>query len=156
MVEDWVASNAWPLHLLRTAGGSAAGVASARCDGSTVAWSLQQSRGAYRVVFTISSVRTAGKPKSMLTTSVSHGPLHVGEQYNLCRSAGLGWHPLSTNVQPKLRSKSSSVLQMHATINGVMPSASALFGPALSSSSCLLYTSPSPRDQRGSRMPSSA
>ena len=29
-------------------------------------------------------------------------------------------------------------------------------GPAMSTMSCLLYTSPSPRDQRGSRMPSSA
>ena len=28
--------------------------------------------------------------------------------------------------------------------------------PKLNSQSCLLYTSPSPRDQRGSRMPSSA
>ena len=31
-----------------------------------------------------------------------------------------------------------------------------LHGPVGSSKSCLLYTSPSPRDQRGSRMPSSA
>ena len=30
------------------------------------------------------------------------------------------------------------------------------FGRRMSWSSCLLYTSPSPRDQRGSRMPSSA
>ena len=30
------------------------------------------------------------------------------------------------------------------------------FSKALPSSACLLYTSPSPRDQRGSRMPSSA
>ena len=29
-------------------------------------------------------------------------------------------------------------------------------GPAIEINSCLLYTSPSPRDQRGSRMPSSA
>ena len=29
-------------------------------------------------------------------------------------------------------------------------------GPGLGSLTCLLYTSPSPRDQRGSRMPSSA
>ena len=32
----------------------------------------------------------------------------------------------------------------------------ARFAPALQSLICLLYTSPSPRDQRGSRMPSSA
>jgi len=30
------------------------------------------------------------------------------------------------------------------------------FGGTRNSTSCLLYTSPSPRDQRGSRMPSSA
>ena len=30
------------------------------------------------------------------------------------------------------------------------------FTPAASATTCLLYTSPSPRDQRGSRMPSSA
>ena len=32
----------------------------------------------------------------------------------------------------------------------------ALLGSVLTSKNCLLYTSPSPRDQRGSRMPSSA
>ena len=31
-----------------------------------------------------------------------------------------------------------------------------LFDPTFLSNDCLLYTSPSPRDQRGSRMPSSA
>ena len=31
-----------------------------------------------------------------------------------------------------------------------------IFDNAIRSSNCLLYTSPSPRDQRGSRMPSSA
>ena len=37
----------------------------------------------------------------------------------------------------------------------VSPTATAHF-PAAKKDACLLYTSPSPRDQRGSRMPSSA
>ena len=38
----------------------------------------------------------------------------------------------------------------------VKPQARSFILPQLTSSACLLYTSPSPRDQRGSRMPSSA
>ena len=37
-----------------------------------------------------------------------------------------------------------------------LPSAEAATRPTVSALTCLLYTSPSPRDQRGSRMPSSA
>ena len=43
-------------------------------------------------------------------------------------------------------------------ICGVLPTAATATSGALvqNVNSCLLYTSPSPRDQRGSRMPSSA
>ena len=36
------------------------------------------------------------------------------------------------------------------------PACTKMLGPVVEGTSCLLYTSPSPRDQRGSRMPSSA
>ena len=45
-------------------------------------------------------------------------------------------------------------LMLVAPINGMAQVASDAAGGALNF--CLLYTSPSPRDQRGSRMPSSA
>ena len=38
----------------------------------------------------------------------------------------------------------------------LLPGLNALFGLEYEKYDCLLYTSPSPRDQRGSRMPSSA
>ena len=37
-----------------------------------------------------------------------------------------------------------------------LPVKQGLYNPARERDACLLYTSPSPRDQRGSRMPSSA
>ena len=44
----------------------------------------------------------------------------------------------------------------HMTVPSAAAVAAHFFRPAIKSQTCLLYTSPSPRDQRGSRMPSSA
>ena len=58
---------------------------------------------------------------------------------------GLALEGLKTSSNP-----ASNFLQ------GDLAPASEGFGKAWQKWSCLLYTSPSPRDQRGSRMPSSA
>ena len=55
-------------------------------------------------------------------------------------SAGLN-HIVLTGASEKSSVESSKICQRH---------------PGFLYSTCLLYTSPSPRDQRGSRMPSSA
>ena len=51
-------------------------------------------------------------------------------------------------------------LSFNASMASVMGSTLGMFstsvGHAIAAGACLLYTSPSPRDQRGSRMPSSA
>ena len=44
----------------------------------------------------------------------------------------------------------------HPSTHGVMRLVIELDGETVKDMRCLLYTSPSPRDQRGSRMPSSA
>ena len=60
----------------------------------------------------------------------------------------LSWRSCFLGVGPGFRSLSTSInRQSHHTLYWVL---------AGSHSSCLLYTSPSPRDQRGSRMPYSA
>ena len=59
----------------------------------------------------------------------------------------LGWHAANNMVAALLVTADWTALQTHSVLKDIsnpetMP--------------CLLYTSPSPRDQRGSRMPSSA
>ena len=41
-------------------------------------------------------------------------------------------------------------------VDYALPGEKVIYVPVMNRKSCLLYTSPSPRDQRGSRMPSSA
>ena len=53
----------------------------------------------------------------------------------------------------------ATLVKLHttsATTVTLVDSANTAIGNTTVSSGCLLYTSPSPRDQRGSRMPSSA
>ena len=70
------------------------------------------------------------------------------------------------------KAKDETYDQLHATLTAILPDTAKFEGAELIScsadpadktfyihevwESCLLYTSPSPRDQRGSRMPSSA
>ena len=53
--------------------------------------------------------------------------------------------PDPINAQPTMRQMTNALRSLGATS-----------APAMLAGNCLLYTSPSPRDQRGSRMPSSA
>ena len=62
-------------------------------------------------------------------------------------------------LAPTRRAARQLVSHKHILVNGVVsnvPSMSMRPGDVVAVRGCLLYTSPSPRDQRGSRMPSSA
>ena len=58
--------------------------------------------------------------------------------------------PAATNKRPELTGKKFQAMGVSLVIHPTNPMA------PTSHMNCLLYTSPSPRDQRGSRMPSSA
>ena len=61
-----------------------------------------------------------------------------------------------TNFKGPLRLIRATMPSLRKCGHGRVINLASLSGKRLLSESCLLYTSPSPRDQRGSRMPSSA
>ena len=63
-----------------------------------------------------------------------------------------------TSVHANLRYRTALVLYLMILVLGSIPGARSDIGAVAPGVvlHCLLYTSPSPRDQRGSRMPSSA
>ena len=65
--------------------------------------------------------------------------------------------PTTTTVEPTTTTaESTTTTTVEPTTTTVEPTSTTVESTTASSSTCLLYTSPSPRDQRGSRMPSSA
>ena len=64
--------------------------------------------------------------------------------------------PIKTGVSNSLSNLSNLVTIPNNVLQGDLSLAGINSGRLLVNTTCLLYTSPSPRDQRGSRMPSSA
>ena len=73
------------------------------------------------------------------------------------RTAGFSaWNPVDRSMLIGTRFAATSQLHKVATPGGARSQLTFESEPVRGGSFCLLYTSPSPRDQRGSRMPSSA
>ena len=70
-----------------------------------------------------------------------------------CKEIGL-YGRICLRCDTTIRSPTNSLIMSHRTM--LIPIDSPLIRTDSEGSVCLLYTSPSPRDQRGSRMPSSA
>ena len=75
------------------------------------------------------------------------------DNQTLDRVAQLAQLSLPDEQKPSLKQAMNDVLDLVASLQDV---ATDDVEPMAHPLSCLLYTSPSPRDQRGSRMPSSA
>ena len=101
-------------------------------------------------------------PLNNLSLSVSGpdrptDPLEIFRKLTLRGSIENIWDPQAEALREwdKIRGTNDAVIQMNTgggkTLVGLLMAKSMLH-----ELNCLLYTSPSPRDQRGSRMPSSA
>ena len=101
------------------------------------------------------SSRDTRKYNSLITASFAEALQGLKTSKALVREeANLGeFKELSTRMY---RSSMQNALQSAVYIPIVLTIGSVAAGIALWRGGCLLYTSPSPRDQRGSRMPSSA
>ena len=93
------------------------------------------------------------KPRSKTFTK---NPI-IGTKFTIAVSSakgGVGKSTFASNLALALKKQGCKVGLLDADIYG--PSLPKLFDIAGKPESCLLYTSPSPRDMRRSRMPSSA
>ena len=96
------------------------------------------------------------KKYDMRINGIVHIGAHYGEEIQEYVDNGLQkitvFEPLSDNFDVL----SDRLKDVNADIQGYQVALGSKKGTATMYLSCLLYTSPSPRDQRGSRMPSSA
>ena len=97
-------------------------------------WAIEMSQ--YRAYFVPSGVDPLGLDKGLVGVQVGRKAITLPPGNG--GSATYGWYGALDHVVPVL----------HFTVSGSLDSSGC--------NTCLLYTSPSPRDQRGSRMPSSA
>ena len=91
--------------------------------------------------------------------SVTPHKKFVGEAYILTKDEGGRHTPFFNNYRPQFYFRTTDVTGVVTLKEGtemVMPGDNVEVNVELIVPICLLYTSPSPRDQRGSRMPSSA
>ena len=86
-------------------------------------------------------------------TVIHHLRVHRSDE-NLPREGQLAWHIAEIAADPvEVDADVVDMIINRVIDNAAVAAASLTRAPV---SACLLYTSPSPRDQRGSRMPSSA
>ena len=84
-------------------------------------------------------------------------PEPVGQEQGIGDAAGVGQDHLPAKLAARTEEIAEVLIYAHGALHAEELDRDALpFRIAAQRDVCLLYTSPSPRDQRGSRMPSSA